>query len=133
MNLIMYTDGACRGNPGISSYAYIIYDDMYNKIIFDAKYIGIATNNIAEYSAVLYGIYRLLQIKFNKVTIYMDSKLVTMQLLGKYKVKDDKLMKYFKQIKKLTYGKNIEYIHIPREKNKEADMLANKVLDNLFL
>lgn len=128
MNLIMYTDGASRGNPGISSYAYVIYDDLNNKIAFDAKKIGIVTNNIAEYSAVLYGVRRLLQINFNKATIYMDSKLVAMQLSGKYKVKDKILIKYFIQIKELTYGKNITYCYIPREKNQEADMLANKAL-----
>ena len=133
MKLIVYTDGASRGNPGPSSYGFSIMDKEKKILYEEGKYLGINTNNFAEYSAVLAALIYI-QKNFEKafITFFMDSKLVVEQLSGRYKIKSLSLKVLIDQIKEL--GQKIgptTYSHIPREKNKIADFLANKVLDSL--
>lgn len=135
MKLIIYTDGASRGNPGIASYGFFIQDDKGNILYEEGKYIGIATNNFAEYSAVLASLKYVLK-RFSKdspliIDFYVDSQLVAQQLSGKYKIKSASLKQLILQIKNLTAGiGNISFHYIPRAQNKRADKLANQALDN---
>jgi len=134
VKLIIYTDGASRGNPGIASYGFSISDGK-GKILFEeGKYIGIATNNFAEYSGVLNALKYIKKHYPNaeQINFYMDSKLVAEQLSGRYKIKSLNLKPLIHEIKELEAKfELITYKHIPRELNKRADSLANQALDSL--
>lgn len=130
--LIIYTDGASRGNPGHASYGFTISDEKDKLIYEEGKYIGITTNNVAEYTAVLEA---LRWIKENisesvEVELYADSKLVAEQLSGKWKIKHPNLKPLFEKIKILEMELGgVVHTHVPREKNTIADQLANLALD----
>ena len=126
--LEIFVDGACRGNPGLAAIGVVIHQD--GKCIKTvAKSIGEATNNIAEYTALIYALQEALVLKADKVKIFTDSELVFNQLIGSYQIKNEKLKTLFDQVKHLVRGfKKIEIKNIPREKNKEADKLASDVL-----
>lgn len=131
--LVIYSDGGARGNPGPAAAAFII--NRNGRVIHSqGKYLGISTNNFAEYSGVLIA---LTWLKRNpnkivrKVKFFLDSELVVNQLKGEYKIKNPKLKEVMSKIKKIEKDlKNkIEYDSIPRTKNKIADHLVNKVLN----
>lgn len=131
MKLTIFTDGASRGNPGPASYGFTISSD--GKLIHEkGKYIGEATNNVAEYTAVLEAFKWIKENIKGKVTIelYVDSKLVAEQLSGRYKVKSLHLKPIIEKIKimALEFG-GVHFSHVPREKNTMADKLANLALD----
>lgn len=135
MKIIIYTDGASRGNPGPASYGYTISDENKKLICEKGEYIGITTNNVAEYTAVLEAFKKLKKMftgKEIRVELYADSKLVAEQLSGRYKVKSLHLKPIIEKIKILAMelGGAI-YTHVPRDKNAEADRLANLALDSL--
>lgn len=134
--LSIFTDGASRGNPGISSYGYVITSKEDLLIFEEGKYIGIATNNIAEYTAVLEALKKVLELSKDhglEVKLYADSKLVVEQLSGRFKIKSPHLKEFITKIKQLekNFGK-ISYHHIPRAQNYKADKLANMALDTLL-
>lgn len=132
MILTIYTDGASRGNPGKASYGFVIFNDDKKKVYWEGKYLGIKTNNFAEYSAVLKAL-EYVGANFplvSEVRFYMDSKLVAEQLSGRYKIKSPNLRPLVSQIKILLNGfKKVSYKHIPRSENYMADAAANKALD----
>ncbi len=134
MKLTVYTDGASRGNPGKASYGFAITDSLGKLVYEKGQYIGIATNNVAEYTAVLES---LKWIKKNisgnsQIEYFADSKLVVEQLSGRYKVKSLHLKPIIEQIKILAIELGgIVFTHIPREQNTIADSLANIALDKL--
>lgn len=134
MKLIIYTDGASRGNPGRASYGFTISDDKGNLIYEEGKYIGVTTNNVAEYTGVLEALKKAK--KFLKgqgrIEFFADSRLIVEQLSGNFKVKALHLKPIFEQIKilEMEIGK-VFYTHIPREKNFRADCLANEALDKI--
>lgn len=134
MKLIIYTDGASRGNPGHASYGFTISDEKGKLIYEEGKYIGIATNNIAEYNGVL-EVFKWLKENINEkldLILFADSKLVAEQLSGKWKIKNAGLKPLIYQIKTLETGfESVSYIHVPREKNTIADRLANLALDSV--
>ena len=126
--LEIFIDGACRGNPGDAAIGVVIIRDG-EKIKEISRYIGRATNNIAEYSALICALQEVKGMEFNSVKIYTDSELVFRQVTGVYKVRDEKLTKLFIKVRDLVKGlKHIEIQHVRREKNKEADNLASRVL-----
>ena len=128
-NLILYIDGASKGNPGESSFAFLIYEN--NALV--KKYgapIGITTNNVAEYFAFIFGIIECVHLKVENLTVYTDSLLLVKQLKGEYKVKNEWLKRlHFIARNLMSKCKKVEVIHIPREKNKLADKLANLVFE----
>ncbi len=135
MKLIIYTDGASRGNPGLASYGFSIQDGKGKILYQEGKHIGIATNNVAEYSAVLNAMEHVTK-KFSKsnpeVIFFMDSKLVVEQLSGRYKIKSPHLKTIIQKIQTLALGVGgITCNHVPREQNTIADGLANQALDSL--
>ena len=132
--LIIYTDGASRGNPGPASYGFTVSDGSGKLLHEEGEYIGETTNNVAEYTAVLKAL-KWVRSKFKsggvQISVFADSKLVAEQLSGRFKVKSAHLKLIIEKIKILGMELGgVIYNHIPREKNTEADRLANKALDN---
>lgn len=130
--MALYFDGASRGNPGKSSYGCILYDNDMREIAKKNEYLGIETNNYAEYMGLLNGVQCAIDNNILSLEVYGDSLLVISQLKGTYKVKNKKLKTIYDKIKELeTKFIYIEYNHIYRNKNKIADALANEILDNM--
>jgi ribonuclease HI len=135
MKLIIFTDGASRGNPGPASYGFTISDDSGKLVYEEGKYIGTTTNNVAEYTAVLEA-FKYVKSHFAgksvEINMFADSKLVAEQLSGKWRIKNHGLIHIFQQIKviEMELG-SVTYTHVYREKNTVADGLANQALDNL--
>lgn len=126
----LYVDGASRGNPGPSAIGIVIETDYGAVIDMWGEYIGEATNNIAEYTALLRGMRRLLELGIGEIIVFSDSELLIKQLKGIYRVRDEKLKKIYFMIKSLENRfEKITYVHIERNKNFRADSLANKALD----
>lgn len=133
--IIIYCDGGSRGNPGPAAIGVVI--EIKGEAKKYSKYLGKATNNEAEYQAVVFGLKKVKHLiggektEKAKVEILMDSELVVNQLSGIYKIKEKDLIPFFIEIwnLKIDFG-NIEFKHIPREENKEADRLVNRELDS---
>ena len=128
--LVIYTDGGARGNPGPAAIGYVVGGKKYG------EFIGETTNNVAEYKALIAALKKakaLLGKKKAKETeaeCYMDSELLMRQLTGVYKIEDENLQPLWLEIWNLRLDfKSVEFRHIPREKNKEADRLVNEALD----
>jgi len=123
----IYTDGASRGNPGPASLGVLIKDKKGKVLGAWKKLIGIATNNQAEYQALIFGLEKVKKMKAEEVNCYSDSKLVVEQINRKFKVKDKKLAILFIKAWNLSQSfKKINFYYLPREDNKEADYLANQ-------
>lgn len=126
----IYIDGGARGNPGPAGVGVVILDANGKKIKEVSKYIGEATNNIAEYNALLYGLEEALMLRADDIAINMDSELVAKQLTGDYRVKDSNIKPLFERaLNMLKSFKKFEIRHVEREKNKEADKLVNKAIN----
>jgi len=124
-----FTDGGARGNPGPAGIGAVIYapDGSRHDI---KKYIGKATNNQAEYRALLAALEYVVSKNAQYVECYMDSELLAKQMRREYRVKDAELGKLFMQAWQLTGQiQHISFHHIRREKNKEADALVNEAID----
>lgn len=129
-HLIINVDGASRGNPGESGAGVVIRDEKGNVIEKTCKYIGIATNNIAEYNALILALETAKQIGAKEVKIYSDSELMVKQIKGEYRVKNEGLKPLYQNVMSLLKDfKAYGIIHIEREKNTEADKLANQAID----
>lgn len=131
---IIQTDGASRGNPGHAAVGFVIKTGEGLIWVQDGEYIGVATNNVAEYHAVIYAFVRLTR-DFSKflpaeVEFVMDSQLIANQLAGKFKIKNEGLRELYDQAKRLEerVGK-VTYTYTPRANNFLADKLANMALD----
>lgn len=129
MILKVFTDGGSKGNPGPSTIGGVGY--LKNKRIFEfKKSIGNATNNDAEYRALIEGLEQILNIKeINKINFYSDSRLMVNQVNGLFKVKNGKIKEYILKIRSLEQEIKLPIIYhlIPREQNVEADRLVNAV------
>jgi len=129
----IFIDGASRGNPGPSGVGVVFYDEQNNVVKKLFKFIGNATNNVAEYSALIYAMQEALIDRYDEVRIKSDSELLTKQLTGEYKVKNDNLKPYYDLFQHISKGfSKIEVISIGRECNSVADKLANKAIDSRF-
>lgn len=130
--IIVHTDGGSRGNPGPAGIGVVIEFDANTEEI--SACIGIATNNQAEYQAVIHGLTWVKENIKDDMTVecLLDSQLVVEQLKGNYKMKNEGLKPLFWQIRELIIdlGGKVTFTHIPREENAEADRLVNKALDN---
>jgi ribonuclease HI len=132
--LEVYSDGGSRGNPGPSASAFLVFYDG-DEVFQFKKFIGKNTNNWAEYYAIYLALLWINKnkkdFKFEKINYYLDSELAVKQLSGEYKVKSDNLKNIFEKIKIIEekIGKDILYIHIPRDQNKNSDALVNLALD----
>ena len=136
-SLIINCDGGSRGNPGPAASAFVASVDG-KKIHSDSKYLGVATNNVAEYSAVIIALEWLSSSSlttnhYSLITFILDSELIVKQIKGLYKVKDEKLKSLHAHVVQLIkkIGKEISFQNVLREKNQIADDLVNKELDNI--
>ena len=126
----LYADGGSRGNPGPSGIGVIIKDAKQKKVKELSRYIGEATNNIAEYNALVLGLEEAAALDASDIVIYLDSELLVKQLSGEYRVKDEAMRVLFeKALGILKHFDSFEIQHIAREKNKEADKLVNKAIN----
>ena len=133
-SFFIYTDGGSRGNPGPSAIGAIVGTKEYGESI------GKTTNNIAEYSAVIFALKKAKQLLGSKkaenteIELRTDSQLLVNQLNGEFKIKDKGLQPLFIEIWNLKQNfKDVKFIHVTRDKNKNADRLVNKALDTLGL
>lgn len=128
--VLLYADGGSRGNPGPSATGYVLFDDQENILQQSGEYLGITTNNQAEYQAVKLGLEKAKQLGVRYVDVYLDSLLVVNQMKGVYKVKNRDLWPIHEAIKELgEHFQEVTFTHVPRELNKLADAEVNKVLD----
>lgn len=129
--VVINADGGSRGNPGPSASGFVI-QDATGEVVLEAggKFLGITTNNQAEYRAVLFALERARELEVEEIEFRLDSLLVVNQMKGIYKVKNKDLAVVYEQIKKLVAEfKKVEFVHVLREFNKLADAEANRLMD----
>ena len=130
MYVVIYTDGACRGNPGPSGIGASIENENGDEIATVSSYIGNGTNNRAEYIAAIEGVKKAIQLQAEEIELRMDSLLVVRQVEGLWKIKHPSLKILNQELKHaLNSLKKWRVKHVPREKNQRADSLANMALD----
>lgn len=134
--LVVQGDGGSRGNPGQAAYGFAIFDNEKNVLFKEGKRLGVTTNNVAEYSAVVNA---LKWIEKNMSTVaeiefYLDSLLVASQMSGLYKVKHPDMKKLYLEAKNIenNLAAKVSYFQVPRAQNKIADKLVNDALDFLI-
>lgn len=134
--LNIYTDGGSRGNPGPAACAYVIQNDDGQILYKDSKFLGEVTNNVAEYQGLKAAVSYLtshqdLYKTYSVYSFHLDSELVVRQMLGQYKVKDQTLLGFHLEVKKLLQELTtpFEFVHVPRSSNQNADKLLNLELD----
>lgn len=126
----IFCDGGSRGNPGPSAAGVVITTTKDEVLAEYCEYLGIQTNNYAEYSAVLLALRNINNRSKGKITFYLDSQLVVRQLNGEYKVKNANIKGLYEQIISKIDNLNISFHHVYREDNKLADAQVNKCLDD---
>jgi ribonuclease HI len=125
-HLTLYTDGACSGNPGPAGIGYVILTPAGEELAAVGRAIGHATNNIAEYTALLEGLAHCRRLGARAVEVVSDSELMVLQLKGRYRVKSPGLAPLFAQAKELAAGfERVSYRHVLRGENQRADGLAS--------
>lgn len=129
MKLTIFTDGGARGNPGPAGIGVVIKEN--GKIVKAyGEYIGEATNNQAEYRALISALQSAKEMKATEIQLFMDSELIVKQLKGEYRVRDADLAPLYLKVHNLRAGFRKFFVaHVPREKNKEADKLVNQAID----
>ena len=129
--VLIYTDGASRGNPGLSSIGIVVYDEQGKALYEEATLLGVQTNNYAEYSAVLKALKLSCKNKVQSLVLKSDSQLLVNQLSGKYKVRSPNIRSLHQVCRKYSEQiLSVQFQHIPREQNTKADALANLILDS---
>lgn len=128
--LTLHTDGAARGNPGPAGAGWVIRDGRGKSLAENCEYLGEKTNNQAEYLALLMALKQALALGGTKVKIFADSELMVKQLKGEYKVKNEGLKPLFDEARNLLRRfESVSVAHVAREKNADADALANRAID----
>lgn len=130
MKVRLFTDGGARGNPGPAAYGYVLEAEDGTVLAAHGEAIGIATNNVAEYSALIAGLEKAIELALAEVEVVSDSELMVKQMRGEYKVKNEALRELSLRAARLAgaVGK-IRYTAVRRENNKLADQLVNEALD----
>ena len=128
--LRVHTDGAARGNPGPAAAAALLYDEAGACVAEEARYLGAATNNVAEYQALLLGLERAAALGAESVEVVTDSELMARQWSGRYRVRNKTLKLLYERAKEAAraFG-SIEVRHVRRAENAAADAAANRAID----
>ena len=127
--ILIHTDGAAKGNPGPAGIGYIAHGENGTVLFEHCRYIGETTNNVAEYRALIEGLTKALEEGATDVRAASDSQLMVRQIHGLYRVKQPHLQKLFNEVAQLRRRfDHFEITHVPREKNREADVLANRAI-----
>jgi ribonuclease HI len=126
----LFTDGGARGNPGPAAYGYVIEAEDGTVLAAHGERIGIATNNVAEYSALIAGLEKAIELAVPELEVVSDSELLVKQMTGEYRVKNEALQELSSRASRLArrVGK-VDYTAVRREHNKLADQLVNDALD----
>lgn len=129
-SLVLFADGGSRGNPGPAGAGAVIYDDQGGELAALSKFLGRATNNVAEYQALLLGLEHAKLLGAGGLTVKLDSELLVRQINGQYRVKSPHLKPlYQKALALLRNFSPVTIIHVRREQNRRADELANRAMD----
>ncbi|RMG73443.1 MAG: reverse transcriptase-like protein [Nitrospirae bacterium] len=124
---VIYSDGASSGNPGPAGIGAVVIVDDEKETLSEA--IGITTNNVAEYTALIRALELARKKGAEEIELYLDSELIVRQLKGIYRVKNKKLIPLYERVKELLEGFcRVKITHVPRELNKEADALSKRAL-----
>ena len=130
MKASVFIDGASRGNPGPAAVGVVFEGTGGKPLGVISKTIGVATNNTAEYYALILALQQALMLNIKELNVFTDSELVARQFAGRYKIKDASLKLLYVLISHLKQGfSSLEVVHVPREENKRADEEANRALD----
>lgn len=128
--LVAHIDGGARGNPGPAGYGVHLEAEDGGGVTEIYGYLGVATNNIAEYAALLALLEYAVQARPASLRVFSDSELLIRQMLGEYRVKDPKLKVLHAAARRLLAAvPGVSFEHVPRERNREADALANRAMD----
>jgi len=128
--LVLHADGAARGNPGPAGAGAVLLDQKGQEVACFQRYLGNATNNVAEYQALILGLQGALDLGVSILTVKLDSELLVRQLSGAYRVKSPLLKPLHQKAQALLRGfARAEVLHVFREKNRRADQLANQAID----
>lgn len=129
-SLTLYTDGAARGNPGPAGAGVYIVDDRGLPVAERQRYLGEATNNVAEYSALLLALEIARELRAGRVEIRSDSELLVRQMRGEYRIRNAALQELAERARALASEfDSVAYVHVRREQNRDADRLANRAID----
>lgn len=130
MRARLSTDGGARGNPGPAAYAYVLEAEDGTVLAAHGEAIGVATNNVAEYRALVAGLEKAVELAVGEVEVVSDSELLVKQMRGEYKVKNEALRDLSLAAARLARQLDgVEYTHVRREHNELADRLVNEALD----
>ncbi len=125
--VVINTDGASRGNPGPAAIGVTIKDSRGQPLASISRHIGNTTNNQAEYRAIIAGLEEAIRLGFRHILVKSDSELVVKQIQGRYKIKNVALRPLYQEVVRLTGSlESFNIAYVPRERNAEADALANK-------
>lgn len=128
--VVVCTDGGARGNPGPAAYGVVVTDRDGGVLAELSEGIGWATNNVAEYRGVLAGLEQARALGAHRVVVRADSLLVVNQQLGRWKVRNENLRPLADRVRQLARGfERVTWQHVPRERNRRADALANRAMD----
>jgi ribonuclease HI len=126
----LFTDGGARGNPGPAAYGFVLEAEDGTVLSAEGVAIGVATNNVAEYSGLVAGLRRALELHVTHVELVSDSELLVKQMRGEYRVKNEALRALFLEATALARQlQGVEYRHVKRAHNELADRLVNDALD----
>lgn len=135
--ITIFTDGGARGNPGPAASGVVITGFAGKERLICGKYLGVTTNNVAEYSAIILALQTVQKevgeaSKTTELKFFTDSLLVAKQLTGEYKIKSESLRELILEVEKLQINfAKVTFTHIPREANKDADREVNRILDQI--
>jgi ribonuclease HI len=128
----LYTDGGARGNPGPAAFAYVLEGEDGTVLAAHGEAIGTATNNVAEYRALVAGLVRAGDVGATELEVRSDSELMVKQMRGEYRVKNQELQRLFLEASQAARSLGrVTYTHVRREQNELADSLVNEALDAL--
>lgn len=132
MRFIIEADGGSRGNPGTAGAGAVVLDEKGSVLIEIARYVGVATNNVAEYTGLIAGLQAAIALDSSaEIHVRMDSKLVIEQMSGGWKIKHPDMISLGSAVQELVRGRTVTWQWIPREQNSRADAMANKAMDDL--
>ncbi len=130
MKARLFTDGGARGNPGPAAYGYVLEAEDGTLLAAHGEAIGVATNNVAEYSALIAGLEKAVELQLPEVEVVSDSELMVKQMRGEYRIKNDALQELARRAGALARALgSVTYTAVRREHNELADRLVNEALD----
>ena len=130
MRARLFTDGGARGNPGPAAYGFVLETEEGDVLASHGEAIGVATNNVAEYSGLIGGLRRAVELDVRELEVVSDSELMVKQMRGEYKVKNEALRELSLEAARIARQlQRVEYRHVKRAHNELADRLVNEALD----